>query len=252
MKFTGKTVVVTGAARGLGRAFALGFAAGGAKVVATDINDCTDTVAEIEAAGGTATSIRGDISKMEDMLALADTAAGRFGPASVLVNNAALYGPLGGGRFDRLSEESWDACMAVNVKGLWNAAKAFVPQMRQVGSGSIVNVSSLAATYGLAYALHYTVSKAAVIGLTRGLARELGPENIRANAIAPSAVLTEGTAEFMGDKHDKAVALIAAGQSIKRNLVAGDLVGTVLFLASDDAAFVTGQTIAVDGGTVFL
>jgi 3-oxoacyl-[acyl-carrier protein] reductase len=142
--------------------------------------------------------------------------------------------------------------MAVNVKGIWNCCKAAVPAMREAGGGSIVNIASLAATYGMPYGLHYTTSKAAVIGLTRGLARELGRDRIRVNALAPSAVVTEGTAEFFGDKLDRALATIKSGQTIQRNLMPADLVGTVMWLVSDASGFVTGQTIAVDGGTVML
>jgi 3-oxoacyl-[acyl-carrier protein] reductase len=122
--------------------------------------------------------------------------------------------------------------------------------MRAAGGGSIVNISSLAALYGLPYALHYTTSKAAVIGLTRGLAREVGRANIRVNAIAPSAVLTEGTRQFFGEKYEGALKTIAAGQAIPRNLDTTDVAGAVRWLLSDDSRFVTGQTIAVDGGTV--
>jgi p-cumic alcohol dehydrogenase len=124
--------------------------------------------------------------------------------------------------------------------------------MRKLGGGSIINMASLAALYGTPFALHYTVSKAAVIGLTRGLARELGRDNIRVNCIAPSAVLTEGTREFFGEKHERALQVIAAGQSIQRNLQPKDVAGAMLWLASDQSAFVTGQTVAVDGGTVML
>ena len=120
------------------------------------------------------------------------------------------------------------------------------------GGGSIVNIASLAATYGMPYGLHYTTSKAAVIGLTRGLARELGRDRIRVNALAPSAVITEGTREFFGDKLDRALETIKAGQTIQRNLMPQDLVGAVMWLVSDASGFVTGQTIAVDGGTVML
>jgi 3-oxoacyl-[acyl-carrier protein] reductase len=142
--------------------------------------------------------------------------------------------------------------MSVNVKGIWNCCKAAVPAMRIAGAGSIINLASLAATYGMPFALHYTTSKAAVIGLTRGLARELGRDRIRVNALAPSAVLTEGTREFFGDRADRALEVIRSGQSIQRNLMPSDLVGAVTWLVSDASCFVTGQTIAVDGGTVML
>ena len=140
--------------------------------------------------------------------------------------------------------------MTVNVKGIWNCCKAVVPAMRQAGGGSIVNIASLAATYGMPFALHYTTSKAAVIGMTRGLARELGRDNIRVNAVAPSAVMTEGTREFLADKLDRGLEVIRAGQSIQRTLEPSDLSGTIAWLLGDGSGFVTGQTIAVDGGTV--
>jgi 3-oxoacyl-[acyl-carrier protein] reductase len=124
--------------------------------------------------------------------------------------------------------------------------------MRRAGGGSIVNIASLAATYGMPFALHYTTSKAAVIGLTRGLARELGRDNIRVNAVAPSAVMTEGTREFMGERVDRALQVIRDGQSIQRTLEPSDLSGTIAWLLGDGSGFVTGQTIAVDGGTVML
>ena len=124
--------------------------------------------------------------------------------------------------------------------------------MRENKSGSIINISSLAALAGLPYALHYSTSKAAVIGMTRAMARELGKDWIRVNAVGPSAVLTEGTKEFFGEKLERATEVIASGQSLQRNLVPEDLTGTILYLASDDSKFVTGQTIMVDGGTVFL
>src|SRR5215208_3790667 len=133
------------------------------------------------------------MSQAPPPMELARTAIDAFGRIDALVNNAALYGSLKGGRFDAISESDWDAAMAVNVKGIWNCCKAVVPALRQAGGGSIVNIASLAATYGMPFALHYTTSKAAVIGLTRGLAREVGRDRIRVNALAPSAVITEGT-----------------------------------------------------------
>lgn len=252
MDVRGKVVVITGAARGLGQEFAISLAAAGARIVVGDVNDCADTLDRVKQAGLQGVGVKLDVTDAGSACAMIDAAIQTFGRIDALINNAALYGALHGGRFDAIDETEWDAAMAVNVKGIWNCCKAAVPAMRKAGGGSIVNIASLAATYGMPYGLHYTTSKAAVIGLTRGLARELGRDRIRVNALAPSAVITEGTREFFGDKLDRALETIKAGQTIQRNLMPQDLVGAVLWLVSDASGFVTGQTIAVDGGTVML
>jgi len=252
-----KVVAITGAARGLGQEFALSLAAAGARIVAGDINDCAETLDLVRNLGREAVGVRLDVTDPASAQAMVETGARAFGRIDALINNAALYGALHGGRFDAIDEAEWDAAMAVNVKGIWNCCKAAVPAMRQsavqgAGGGSIVNIASLAATYGMPFGLHYTTSKAAVIGLTRGLARELGRDRIRVNALAPSAVLTDGTREFFGPRMERALETIKSSQTIQRNLVPEDLAGTVLWLISDASGFVTGQTIAVDGGTVML
>jgi NAD(P)-dependent dehydrogenase (short-subunit alcohol dehydrogenase family) len=251
MTVAGKAIAITGAARGLGQEFARHLAAAGANIVLGDLNDCGATAELVAAAGGKAVAVKLDVTDAASAQAMVEAGLAAFGRLDGLVNNAALYGALHGGRFDAIDDAEWDACMAVNVKGIWNCCKAAVPAMRKDG-GSIVNIASLAATYGMPYGLHYTASKAAVIGMTRGLARELGRDGIRVNALAPSAVLTEGTSEFFGDKLDRALSAVRAGQTIQRNLVPGDLTGTVAWLLSEESGFVTGQTIAVDGGTVML
>jgi len=252
MSVADKVVIVTGAAGGIGQEYATGLAAQGARIVAADIADCAATVAAVRGAGGRIEAVRLDVTDAGQAAAMAQAALDAFGRIDALINNAALYGALHGGRFDAIPEAEWDAAMAVNVKGIWNCCKAVVPAMRKTGGGSIVNIASLAATYGTPFALHYTTSKAAVIGLTRGLARELGRDNIRVNAVAPSAVMTEGTREFLADKLDRGLEVIRAGQSIQRTLEPADLSGTIAWLLGDGSGFVTGQTIAVDGGTVML
>lgn len=252
LQLEGKVAIVTGAARGLGRAYAEAMAREGAAIVACDIKPCDDTVAAIVAAGGRAVGAVTDIASMADCTAMAERALGSFGKIDVLVNNAALYAGLKGARFEKLDEAQWDAVMTINVKGLWQCCKAVVQPMREAGGGSIINISSLAAVYGLPYGLDYVASKAAVIGMTRGMARELGQDRIRVNAVAPSAVMTEGTEDFFGEKLEKAKKVIAAGQVIQRNLETQDLTGTIIYLASDASAFVTGQTHMVDGGSWFL
>ena len=186
----GKVAIVTGAARGLGRAYAEAMAQEGAAILACDINSCDDTVAAIVAAGGRAAATVTDISSMASCTAMAEQAVQAFGKIDVLVNNAALYAGLKGARFENLDEAQWDAVMNINVKGLWQSCKAVVGPMREAGGGSIINIASLAAVYGLPYGLDYVASKAAVIGMTRGMARELGQDLIRVNAVAPSAVMT--------------------------------------------------------------
>src|ERR1700719_4444592 len=252
MTVAGKTIAITGAARGLGQEFAAHLAGAGANIVAGDINDCAATLKLIEQAGGKGVAVALDVTDAVSAQAMVAAGLAAFGRIDGLINNAALYGALHGGGCDAIDEAEWEACMAVNVKGIWNCCKAAVPAMRQAGGGSIVNIASLAATYGMPYGLHYTTSKAAVIGLTRGLARELGRDNIRVNAIAPSLVLTEGTREFFAEKADKALDAIRTGQAITRNLTPSDLLGAVHWLISDSSQLVTGQTIAVDGGTVML
>jgi 3-oxoacyl-[acyl-carrier protein] reductase len=252
MNVEGKVIVITGAARGIGREYARYFGGLGARVVAADVADCTQTLDEVRSAQGSAIAVKVDVTSAASAQAMAQAARDAFGRIDALINNAALYGALKGGRFEAISEAEWDAAMAVNVKGIWSCCKAAVPAMREAGGGSIVNITSLAATYGMPYGLHYTTSKAAVIGLTRGLARELGRDNIRVNAVAPSAVLTEGTREFFAGKIEKALETVKMGQAIARTLEPADLLGTVHWLVSDGSGLVTGQTIAVDGGTVML
>ena len=247
-----KVAIITGAARGLGRAYAEAMAREGAAIFACDVNSCDETVAAIAAMGGRAESAVTDIASMSSCTAMAEQAVRAFGKIDVLVNNAALYGGLKGARFEQLDEAQWDAVMNINVKGLWQCCKAVVDPMRAAGGGSIINISSLAAVYGLPYGMDYVASKAAVIGMTRAMARELGKDRIRVNAVAPSAVMTEGTEEFFGEKLEKAKQVIASGQLIQRNLQTEDLTGTNVYLASDSSAFVTGQTHMVDGGSWFL
>ena len=248
----GKVAIVTGAARGLGRAYAEAMAGEGAAVLASDINSCEETVQAIKDAGGRAAGVVTDVADMDSCTSMAAQAMDEFGKIDVLVNNAALYAGLKGARFEQLEEAQWDAVMNINVKGLWQCCKAVVAPMRANGGGSIINISSLAAVFGLPYGLDYVASNSAVIGMTRGMARELGGDNIRVNAVAPSAVMTEGTEQFFGEKFEKAKGVIAAGQLIQRNLETSDITGTIVYLASDNSAFVTGQTHMVDGGSWFL
>ncbi|MGI9284669.1 MAG: SDR family NAD(P)-dependent oxidoreductase [Pseudomonadales bacterium] len=252
MQLKDKVVVVTGAARGLGRAYAEAMATEGAAVLACDMNSCDETVEAVRAAGGQIDSAVTNITDMASCTTMASKALDSFGRIDVLVNNAALYAGLKGARFEDLDEAQWDQVMNVNIKGVWQTCKAVVNPMREAGGGSIINISSLGAVFGLPYGCDYVASKAAVIGMTRTMARELGKDSIRVNAVAPSAVMTEGTSEFFGEKFEKAKTVIASGQLIQRNLETADLTGTIVYLASDASAFVTGQTHMVDGGSWFL
>jgi len=252
MRFNDKVVLITGAARGLGQEYARQFAQRGASVAVNDLRDCSATLAIIEREGAAGIATETDVTSATSTSEMASAVIEKFGKIDVLVNNAALYGSLTFAPFDRLSEDEWDATMNVNVKGIWQCCKAVVPYMKQQDSGSIVNVSSLAATYGMPNGLHYTASKAAVIGITRGLARELGRYNIRVNSVAPNIVNTDATAEVFGDKKDKAIGVTVSQQAIRKPLETADIVGAILYLGSEHSRLTTGQTLMVDGGTVLL
>ncbi len=248
----GKVVLITGAARGLGRAYCEVLAGHGALVVAGDIADRSATIEAVTAAGGEALGVGLDVTDRASCDAAVEAAVDAFGGLDGVVNNAALYATLSMAPFDQITMNEWQATMDVNVTGVFNVCQASVGALKERGGGSIVNIASLAAVYGMANALHYTTSKAAVIGLTRGLARELGRHWIRVNAVAPSAVKTEGTSEFFGSDGgmDRALEIIAGQQSLRRNLEPNDVAGTIAYLMSDASKFVTAQTLMVDGGTI--
>ncbi|MGD1956085.1 MAG: SDR family NAD(P)-dependent oxidoreductase [Sphingomonadales bacterium] len=253
MRFAGKVVAITGGAQGLGAHYAARFAAEGARIAVCDINSCDATVNSLQAGGAEALGAHCDVTSAADCEAFIDAVRTEFGRLDVLINNAALYGGLSFGPFSGIDEAEWDACMSINVKGIWQMCKAAVPLMKEgEGGGSIVNVASLAATFGMPYGVHYSASKGAVISMTRAMAREIAKTEIRVNAVAPSLIDTPGTKAFLNDMEERMTSAVVQGQSIKRQVGQDDVAGTVLYLASDEAKFITGQTIAVDGGTVML
>jgi len=247
MRLTDKTIIVTGGSLGIGRAYALGLAAEGARVVVADISDPQPTVKEIETGGGQALGIWCDVSREEDTLRLASETLRAYGRIDVLVNNAAVYGTLKRRSFMEIPVEEWDRVMAVNLRGLFLCARAVVPAMTAQGKGKIVNIASSTFFKGVPHFIHYTTSKGGVVGFTRSLARELGDAGIRVNAVAPGFTLSgENEKNASAEQKEANVRM----RMLKRAQVPEDLVGTIVFLASDDSDFITGQTIAVDGGSV--
>jgi len=241
----GKTAIVTGAATGIGAATAVLLAARGARVLAAGLQPeaLRETVAAIEADGGEALAIEADVSDPEQIEAVAARAQDAFGGADILVNNAAIY-PLG--PWHEADAAEWDAVFATNVRGYFLLARAVRPQMLARGGGSIVNVASVTFYWGEAGLVSYVASKGAVIGFTRSLAREAGPEGIRVNAVAPGAFPTAATA-IHADQKALWEAVLAA-QSIKRRGEVEDVARAIAFFAGGDSDFVSGQTLLVDGG----
>jgi NAD(P)-dependent dehydrogenase (short-subunit alcohol dehydrogenase family) len=249
-RLDGKVAIVTGGAAGLGLAYARRFVAEGARVVIADVVAGAGALKRLAAPAATH-AVRADVSRFADCERMADEARARFGQVDVLVNNAAVFATLKPTPFEAIAEAEWDRVMAVNVKGIWNCARAVAPGMRAQGGGRIVNVASAIAHKGTAGLLHYVTSKGAVIAMTRALARELGPDGIAVNAVAPGLIMSE-TVLANPDIAAFQREAVLASRALKREAVAEDVEGTVLFLASADSAFMTGQTLIVDGGSVFV
>jgi NAD(P)-dependent dehydrogenase (short-subunit alcohol dehydrogenase family) len=242
------TAIVTGGARGLGAACVRAFAAAGARVVIADrlVEEGQALAAEL---GDDTVFVETDVARDESAKALAARALERFGAVDVLVNNAAVYQDLGRKlAFHDIPVEQWDRVMAVNVRGTWSCCCAVYPSMRRRGAGKIVNVASSSVHLGVGGFAHYVASKAAVIGLTRALAREAGPDGICVNAVAPGIVSNAASAAL--NPGSDYFARAAQARAIPREMQPGDLVGAIAFLASPASDFVTGQTIVVDGGGV--
>lgn len=253
-RLAGETALVTGAWRGIGAATCRAYAAAGAAVAvnyppgsATARAGAEQLVEELTAVGGSAVAIEADISDEAAVGSLVEQARAALGPVTILVANAAASTRQ---PWTEISVAQWNHIMAVNVTGALLCAQAVYPGMRRAGHGKIITVSSVMVQLGAARALHYVTSKAALIGFTRSLAREVGRDGICVNAVMPGAIRTESEDELSTDSPDVAAARLAALQSIPRRGYAEDLAGTFTFLASRDSDFITGQVITVDGGWI--
>lgn len=246
-----KAILVTGAAQGLGQEFALRLAAEGAFVLAADRQNATATVEKIIRAGGRAEALPVDVADSASVARLAQEAARLCGRLDGLVNNAAVYAGLTMLPFDEIPEEEWDRVLAVNAKGVWICCKYLYPLMKEKG-GSIVNVASATIFEGHPYFAHYVASKGAVWALSRSIARNLGQWDIRVNSITPGYTLTETSKNLAGDreKFEENYQKTISTRAIRRAMEPGDVVGTVVFLMSGDSAFITGQNINIDGGSI--
>lgn len=244
----GRVVIVTGAAQGIGRELARQFAAAGAFVVVADldVDKAFAVVEEIEDAGGSALGIPVDVADEASVNALVALTVERWGRVDVLLNNASIFATIQKGPFDQIPLDQWDRVLRVNVTGAYLCARAVAPHMRAAGFGRIINVSSDAVTRGTVDYLHYVTSKSAVIGMTNSLARELGPHGVTVNCVRPGSVATE--VERAVNPTVEARQRAAALQCIPRGMVPTDLVGIMMFLATPASGFITGQTIACDGG----
>lgn len=247
-RMKGKVAVVTGAAQGIGRTYAEALAREGAKVVVTDILDTAEAVDAIKTAGGEAIGLKTDVTSDESLAAMVEAAESAFGSIEVLVNNASIFAALKLKPFTQISNDEWDAVMRVNVRGPFQATKAVLPSMKSNGRGKIINISSGTVLRGAPMFPHYVSSKGAIIAQTRAISRELADDNIHMNTIIVG--LTESTGVKEHDQLGAIKAPTLAMRAIKREMLPEDLIGTLLFLASEDSDFITGQSINVDGGAL--
>lgn len=244
----GKVAIITGGARGIGRAYALGFAREGAAVAVADMGDGAPVVEEIAAAGGRAVAVKVDVTDEASTDAMARAVLDRFGTIDILVNNAGHFRYAKRGPFTEIPVDEWDLAFDVNVRGTWLCIKAVYPTMRDKGAGKIVNISSMTAWKGNPNFLHYVSSKAAIVGLTRALALEVGKDNINVNTLVPEYIPHD--LEYAADLPQIDTKVVAQ-RVFKRTQVPEDMVGAAIFLSSPASDFITGQSLLVNGGTQF-
>ncbi len=248
-RLTGKVAIVTGAAQGIGAAYAKALAAAGASLGLLDVSAPASVVAQIKDAGGEATGQTCDVTNAASMAAFVADVDQRFGGVHILVNNAGIFASLALKPFAEIDSTEWDRVMAVNVRGSFECAKAVLPVMRRQHYGKIINIASGTVFKGTPLMLHYVASKGAVVAMTRAMAREVGDDGIRVNCLAPGLTMSEGV---LANK-DWAGAIVAnniASRCIKREATPEDLTGALVFLASPESDFMSGQTVVVDGGSV--
>jgi NAD(P)-dependent dehydrogenase (short-subunit alcohol dehydrogenase family) len=242
----GKVAIVTGGARGIGRAIADGLAAEGARIVVADLEGADEAAGRYPDGVG----LTVDVSSEADVERMATDAVERAGGIDVLVNNAGLYASLAMRPFDQIPLDEWRHVMDVNVASMFLACRAVVPRMRQRGGGRIVNISSGTPFRGVPFLLHYVTSKGAIVALTRALAKELGGDDILVNCVAPGFTISAGVQEHP-EVIDALRDVSVSARTLKRDQVPEDVVGAVVFLCGPGAAFITGQTMVIDGGQYF-
>lgn len=250
MRLENKVAIITGGGQGIGRVFAHAFVREGARVVLADVNfeNAQKTAQTLEAEGGEVLAVTADVADETSMNNMAEETVNRFGTVDILINNAAIFSTLKMKPFDEITADEWDHVFSVNAKGTFLACKAVAPLMRERGYGRIVNISSSVVVTGRPNYSHYVASKGAVWAFTHALATELGESGVTVNSISPHGIVTEIPRETISEDGWRKN---LDEQAIKRKGEAGDLVGTALFLASDDSAYMTGQTLNLDAGLRF-
>ncbi len=244
----GQTALVTGGAKGIGRAIADGLARAGARLVIADLAEAQEAANRYPGGIG----VTADVSVAEDIDAMVDTALEATGRVDILVNNAGMFTSIPMRPFHEIPVEEWRQVMEINVIGTFLGCRAVVPHMRRQGGGRIVNITSGTIFRGVPLLLHYVASKGAVLALTRALARELGDDNILVNSVAPGFTISDGVRQNpAGVDYEKISAVSIAARTLKRDQFPEDAVAAAVFLCSPGAAFVTGQTIVIDGGQYF-
>jgi len=241
----GQVAVVTGGARAIGREIAETLARRGAAVVSIDLSDSRGTVEAFAGVGGEALGLSADVTEPEQVARGFSDVLERYGRLDVLVNNAGLFSTLERRPFWEIEPDEWDLMMRVNVRSVFLCAREASRPMREAGAGRIVNIASNVVAFGMANFLHYVASKAAVVGMTRSLARELGPYGVAVNAVSPGLVTTEVTEETIPQQYRD---LVTQGQTLQEPLVPRDVAEAVAFLCSPAARLVSGQTMPVNGG----